>query len=70
MLVDKDINKTKFVQNKNKSVFSIGDYRHNLPYKEETEFFGSQVQQIPKQFFSWDNNTIFNPKLKKDKSVQ
>lgn len=67
MLVDKETNNKKERKVKNeKSVFAIGDYRHNLPYTEETELHMSKVSQQPKQFFAWNDNTVFHPKYKRD----
>jgi hypothetical protein len=58
------VDKTK---NNNKSIFSIGDYRHNVPRKEEADFYSQHVSKEPKIFFGWDDGTKFNPKLKRDK---
>jgi hypothetical protein len=63
MLVDKNVNCTN---SENKSVFSIGDYRHNLPYKEDADHHSSKVSQLPKTFFGWNDGTKFNAKYKKD----
>lgn len=67
--VDKDINPKRLKPIKyypNKSIFNIGDFRHNVSTKEETQLYGSQVSQLPKKFFDWDDGTKFNPKYKKD----
>lgn len=64
MLVDKTINDKKC--NDNKSIFSIGDYRHNLAMKQEADLYSSKVSQLPKNFLSWDDGTTFNPKYKRD----
>lgn len=66
VLVDKNINPVKNSQNENKSIFSIGDYRHNLAQKSEADFYSADVSKQPKSFFSWDDGTKFNPKLKRD----
>ncbi len=68
VLVDKNINDKKYKDQR--SVFSIGDYRHNLIYKNDSEFFASQVSQQPKNFLSWDDGAKFNPKYKKDKFLK
>ena len=66
--VDKNINPDKHNQVKeNKSVFSVGDFRHNLLLKEQADYFSSKVSQNPKSFLGWDDGTKFNPKLKTDK---
>jgi len=68
MLVDKKTNNEKdTLNNPNKSIFSIGDIRHELVCKESTDFFTKQVQPNPKEFMAWDDGKRFNPKLKKDK---
>ena len=67
--VDKDINppKNKNINyNKNKSVFSYGDFRNNVVTKQQHEYYDSKVSQIPKKFFDWDDKKKFNPKYKKD----
>jgi hypothetical protein len=65
--VDKGLNPDRQnVIKENKSIFSLGDYRHNLPYKDQTDYFSSKVSSQPKQFLSWDDGTKFNPKFKKD----
>lgn len=70
MLVDKNLNDQKSTtQFDRKSVFSLGDYRHNLPYKEQADFYSSTVSQLPKSFLSWQDDTVFNPKYKKDVEV-
>ena len=69
ILVDKDINSKKFGPNEynpNRSVFSLNDFRHNLITKKETNYYGSKVSQLPKNFFDWDDGKRFNPKYKKD----
>ena len=69
VFVDKDINppKNKFINyDKNRSIFSFGDFRNNVCTKKEREFYDSKVSQKPKKFFDWDDNKKFNPKYKKD----
>jgi len=68
-LVDKDINpkKIKVVDfDKNRSVFSYGDFRNNVTTRPEHLYYDSKVSQVPKKFFDWDDGTRFNPKYKKD----
>lgn len=36
----------------NKSIFSIGDFRHNVQTKEEADYYGSMVPHAPKSFFN------------------
>ena len=60
MLVDKD--------QKNKSIFSTGDFRHNIPNGEEAMRFSAMVKQTPKSMLGWNDNTVYNPKVKKDSS--
>lgn len=67
MLVDKKENNKKEEMKDHKSIFSIGDYRHNIALKHEADLYSSKVNQLPKQFLSWDDGTKFNPKYKKDK---
>jgi len=68
MLVDKNTNNPKdTLNNPNKSIYSLGDFRHELVMKDETEFYSSQVSQLPKQLLAWDDGKKFNPKFKKDK---
>ena len=67
--VDKDINPKKLKPidyNPNRSVFNLNDFRHNLLFKNETNFYGSKVSQLPRTFFNWDDGKKFNPKYKKD----
>ncbi len=67
-LVDKNLNNPKItnLKSEEKSVFSYGDYRHNLPNKEEALKYSSKVSQMPKQFLSWDDKKVFNAKYKRD----
>ena len=70
VFVDKDINppKNKILNyDKNKSIFSYGDFRNNVVTKPEHIYYDSKVSQLPKKFFDWDDKTKFNPKFKKDK---
>ena len=67
--VDKDINppKNKVLKyNKNKSIFSYGDFRNNVHSKKEHEYYDSKVSQKPKKFFECDDKKRYNPKYKKD----
>lgn len=68
VLVDKNINDINNLDDK--SVFSIGDYRHNLNYKNQVDFYSTGINQKPKQFFDWDDGIEFNPKKKKIKSLK
>lgn len=58
-LVDKD-------NLKNKSIFSIMDYRHNVPSKEEYIKYQEGIPLRPKQFFCWDDGKVYDPKKKRD----
>ena len=67
--VDKDINppKNKILSyDKNKSIFSYGDFRNNVVTKKDQEFYDKKVSQTPKKFFDWNDGKKFNPKYKKD----
>jgi hypothetical protein len=67
MLVDKGLNDRRGKDEiPGKSVFSLGDFRHNLLYKEQADAYMSKVSQQPKNFMSWDDGTRFNPKYKRD----
>jgi hypothetical protein len=67
MLVDKSLNDRKNSKEiSGRSVFSLGDFRHNLPYKEQTDFYMSKVSQQPKNLLAWDDGLKFNPKYKHD----
>jgi len=68
VLVDKNINNPNDnLNNPNKSVYSIGDYRHNLVLKEDADKYSNTVSQFPKTFAAWDDGKKFNQKYKKDK---
>ena len=67
--VDKELNppKNKILNyDKNRSVFSYGDFRNNVVTKEQHEYYDKKVSQLPKKFFDWDDKKRFNPKYKKD----
>ena len=69
LFVDKELNqrKTKIIDyDKNKSIFSYGDFRNNVVTKPEHIYYDSKVSQAPKKFFDWNDNTKFSPKFKKD----
>jgi hypothetical protein len=55
------------LNNPNKSIFNIGDYRHNLVLKEDADIYSNNINKKPKQFLAWDDGKIFNQKFKKDK---
>ena len=70
LYVDKDLNPLGFKPlkyNKNKSVFSYGDFRNNVLTKKQCEYYDSRVSQLPKRFFNRDDGIKFNPKFKRDK---
>ena len=68
VLVDKNINNhNDTLNNPNKSIYAIGDYRHNLVMKEDADKYSSTVTQKPKTFLAWDDGKKFNQKWKKDK---
>ena len=59
MLVDKN--------QYNKSVFNIGDFRHNVATKENADLHMNKVSKSPKEFFSWSGKErVYNPHFKKD----
>lgn len=67
--VDKDLNekkKSKPVIDESRSIFAIGDFRHNLLTKEQARFYDTKVSQKPKKFFDWDDGKRFAPKYKHD----
>ena len=64
LLVDKNLN-PKLTKN-NRSIFNLGDFRHNVIFDEERKIFDNLVNKNPKKFFDWDDGTRFNPKYKKD----
>ena len=67
--VDKELNIKKgrnSISNNKRSIFNIGDFRHNVMTTENAELYGSQVSQMPKIFFDWNDGTKYNPKSKKD----
>ena len=67
--VDKDLNekkKSKPVIDESRSIFAIGDFRHNLLTKEQARFYDTKVSQKPKKFFDWDDGKRFNRKYKHD----
>ena len=69
VFVDKDINPPKnkvLSYDKNKSIFSYGDFRNNVVTKKEHELYDKKVSQVPKKFFDWNDGKKFNPKYKKD----
>ena len=67
--IDKDINPSRLKPikyNPNKSVFSFGDFRHDVTSQKEAKLYGLQVSQLPKKFFNWDDGKKFKSKYKKD----
>ncbi len=70
--VDKDINQKRLnsincnKKNPNNSIFSIGDYNHNIMTLSQLNFYGAQVRHTPKTFFDWDDGKRYIPKYKKD----
>lgn len=70
VFVDKDLNPKKVKYpldyNPNRSVFSFGDFRHNVVTDKQRLLYDNKVSQKPKRFFDWDDGTKFNPKTKKD----
>ena len=70
VFVDKELNPKKIRPinyDKNKSIFSYGDFRNNVVTKPEHIYYDSKVSKSPKKFFDWDDKTKFNPKFKRDK---
>ena len=59
ILIDKE-------QNKNKSIFSSGDFRHNVITNEDAVNNAVFVKKNPKSFFNWNDDTVFHPKFKRD----
>lgn len=64
--VDKDLNNRRREENDARSIFSYGDFRHNLITKEQARYYDTKVSQKPKKFFDWDDGKKFNPKYKTD----
>jgi hypothetical protein len=64
--VDKNLNVDRNKYNPERSIFSYMDFRNNVVTKEQAEYYGSLVSQMPKKFFDWDDGKRFNPKFKKD----
>lgn len=60
-LVDKD-NGSKI---NNKSIFSIGDFRHNVSFKDDMIKYQEGISEKPKRFFDWDDGKRYNPKKAK-----
>ena len=60
ILVDKEANNPNRDVKSEKSVFSIGDYRHNLPYKPDADLHMSKVSHKPKEFFIWKDDNMNN----------
>jgi hypothetical protein len=62
--VDKNLNSKN---NENgRSIFCLGDFRHNLNFKSEAETYQKGLSTQPKRLLAWDDGTIFNPKTKRD----
>ena len=67
--VDKELNVKHgkgSISNDKRSIFNIGDFSHNVPTKENAQYYGSKVSQLPKVFFEWDDGKRYNAKTKKD----
>ena len=55
ILMDKDNQGDKKNINKindKKSIFSFGDFRHDVMTKKEAKYYGSKISQKPKNFFN------------------
>jgi hypothetical protein len=63
-LVPKITNKSVLL--KQKSIFNLSDFRHNVRSEEERKYNDNLVSQKPKKFFDWDDGKVFDPKIKKD----
>lgn len=63
-LVPKITNKSVLL--KQKSIFNLGDFRHNVRSEEERKYNDNLVSQKLKKFFDWDDGKAFDPKNKKD----
>lgn len=50
----------------NRSIFSIGDYRHNLAFEHECEENQLNISNEPKKFFDWDDKRDYDNKKKRD----
>jgi hypothetical protein len=69
VFVDKDLNPSKLKSidyDPKRSIFSFGDFRHNIMTKNEKDIYDAKVSQEPKMFFNWDDGKKFVPKYKKD----
>ncbi|MCQ2819770.1 MAG: hypothetical protein MJ252_21100 [archaeon] len=51
---------------KSRSIFHIGDFRHNVNTEKMARQFDTKILQVPRKFFEWNDGTTFNPKYKKD----
>lgn len=68
ILVDKSLNTKKKPDgyDPSRSIFNIHDFKHDVMTKKDHEFYDSQVSQMPRKFFDWDDGKRFNPKYKND----
>ena len=67
--VDKELNPKRLKPieyNTYRSVFNLNDFRHNVITKNDANYYGSKVSQLPRKFFDWDDGKKFIPKFKKD----
>jgi hypothetical protein len=63
MLVDRD----QF----NKSIFNIGDFRHNVTTREVADMYTANISKSPKEFMTWrENERLFNPRFKTDVNLE
>ena len=60
-LVDKDNGSNR----NNKSIFSIGDFRHNVSFKDDMIKYQEGISEKPKRFFDWDDVKRYDPKKAK-----
>ena len=50
----------------NRSIFSIGDYRHNVRSVNEVSKYQEGLNKEPKRFFDWDDGKQYDPKKTRD----
>lgn len=73
-LVDKELNPKRRInetsgeafENNARSIFNLGDFRHNLRTEKMAREYDTKVSQKPRQFFDWDDGKRYDPKYKKD----
>jgi hypothetical protein len=49
----------------NRSIFAIGDFRHNVLSEKDVNDYQKDLSLQPKRFFEWDDGKVYDPKKKK-----